>query len=527
MNHPLNLSVNRAQRRTRHAALAAGALAAVAGVGLLAISGWFLTGAALAGAGGMAAVQAFNYLLPSAAIRGLAIVRTLGRYGERLLGHRAALFVLAELRPRLFARLAGAEPRTTAKLSGGEVAAHLGDDVDALENHAIRQVAVGAALAGAGVGLAATALAGFMAAAMLVAGLIAATLLGALLAPRLLAPPNQAHGEAVAAYKSAFAEYAGCSVELAVYGLASRVAATLAEHAAAVDQARLHIVRREAALQGLHGIVTALTVAAVLAAARASLPITSLAALAAAATCEAWGGVIHALVQNPRASAARRRLAALTERPQRPHETVIISDPVLSFTAHSGTVSVAPGARLRIAGPSGSGKTRLLGTLAGLRDDAPETIAIAGQPASTLPFDSTRSLFTLSPQDAPLIAGTVADNLRIARPGVDEAAMWQALAVACLDDTVHAMPAGLHTWIGAEGARLSGGQRKRLSLARALLAERSWLLLDEPSEGLDLVAEIRLAANLDEWLRSTGSGLILANHRPGLDHLCPTALYLA
>ena len=80
--------------------------AALAGVALLALSGWFLTGAARAGAGGVASVRAFNYLLPSAGIRGLAIARTLSRYGERLFGHRAALFALADLRPALFARLA-------------------------------------------------------------------------------------------------------------------------------------------------------------------------------------------------------------------------------------------------------------------------------------------------------------------------------------------------------------------------------------------------------------------------------------
>ncbi|MBA3055023.1 MAG: ABC transporter, partial [Sphingomonadales bacterium] len=143
----------RAQRRTTVAAIFAGIAAALAGVALVAISGWFLTGAALAGAGGFAAVQAFNYLLPSAGIRGFAIVRTLARYFERLLGHRAALLTLADLRPRLFARLAGAAIAEIAARGGGTIAAHLGSDGEALEDLAIRRSSITAAAAGALSGL--------------------------------------------------------------------------------------------------------------------------------------------------------------------------------------------------------------------------------------------------------------------------------------------------------------------------------------------------------------------------------------
>jgi ATP-binding cassette subfamily C protein CydC len=81
---------------------------------------------------------------------------------------------------------------------------------------------------------------------------------------------------------------------------------------------------------------------------------------------------------------------------------------------------------------------------------------------------------------------------------------------------VRAMPAGLATWGGDGGARLSGGQRKRLSLARALLAGRPWLLLDEPSEGLDPQSEAHVRTNLDRWLEETGTGLVLVTHRPAM-----------
>ena len=92
--------------------------------------------------------------------------------------------------------------------------------------------------------------------------------------------------------------------------------------------------------------------------------------------------------------------------------------------------------------------------------------------------------------------------------------MQAALTVACLDARVADMPLGLDTWLGESGGILSGGERKRLSLARALLAERPWLVLDEPTEGLDAATEAELIGRLCAWLDATGTGLLLASHRP-------------
>ena len=125
-----------------------------------------------------------------------------------------------------------------------------------------------------------------------------------------------------------------------------------------------------------------------------------------------------------------------------------------------------------------------------------------------------------------MMAGSVADNLALARPGIDREAMQAALAIACVDDVVAALPGGLDCWLGDDGARLSGGQRKRLSIARALLARRPWLLLDEPSEGLDAATEARLVASLDRWLLATRTGLILVSHRPAMRRLATRRLDL-
>jgi ATP-binding cassette subfamily C protein CydC len=123
-----------------------------------------------------------------------------------------------------------------------------------------------------------------------------------------------------------------------------------------------------------------------------------------------------------------------------------------------------------------------------------------------------------------MIAGSVADNLGLARPGLTTQAMWEALTVACAADMVRALPDGLHQWLGSDGARLSGGQRRRLAIARALLAGRPWLVLDEPSEGLDAQTERNLISRLDAWLGMTGTGLLLISHRPAMGVLADTVV---
>jgi ATP-binding cassette subfamily C protein CydC len=143
-------------------------------------------------------------------------------------------------------------------------------------------------------------------------------------------------------------------------------------------------------------------------------------------------------------------------------------------------------------------------------------LAVDGQDVRALGLAGLRPLFAYAPQDAGMIAGTVADNLRLARPGITEPEMWAALETACLAETVRSLPQGLGEWLGDNGARLSGGQRKRLALARALLAAKPWLVLDEPSEGLDPETELALCQRLSAWLDKTGTGLVLVSHRSGL-----------
>ncbi len=498
----------------------AGALAAaatLAAVLLFGLSGWFITGAALAGLGGVLAAQGFNYLVPSAMIRLLAIVRTTARYGERLYGHRAALMALATVRSRLFGRiLAVRDVRTVA---AGDAVTRLVQDIGALEDSLIRKPALPAALAGGAVGPALAWLASPWATLPVLALLVSLVLWAHLATPRLLATAATDMAGALARLKAGMVDYASASPEILAYNLAPTIERSLAVETAELDSARRRFARGEAIIDAGLVLGGAAAMGAILILSDAALPLTILAVLAVAGAIEALSGYVRGVSRGALVAAALSRLEHMADQPSMSIRQEVAPNPVrtVALDRDGLHIRLEAGKRLGITGQSGSGKTILLETLAGIRPaDRHCGIRLDDQPLATLPPESVRAAFALSPQDAQLLSGTVRDNLRVARAGLSDEELWMALEVACFALDVRAMPQGLDQWVGDGGARLSGGQRKRLSIARTILAGKPWLLLDEPSEGLDAVTEAQLARRLDAWLRETGTGLVVVSHRQAL-----------
>ncbi len=201
-------SARAGQRRAVLLGMAAAAAAALSAIGLLAVSGWFLTGAAIAGLTGAAAVKAFNYLVPSAAIRGLAILRTLSRYGERLFSHQAMLFALAEVRAVLFARLIAAPPATALLHNRGDVAARLGGDVETLEEALLRTTLVPSGIATLAGTMLLMARAGWAAAAALLGAAGASFAVARRIGRDRIAPALDAESAALGALKRCYVELA-------------------------------------------------------------------------------------------------------------------------------------------------------------------------------------------------------------------------------------------------------------------------------------------------------------------------------
>ncbi|MET8958218.1 thiol reductant ABC exporter subunit CydD [Streptomyces sp. NPDC004074] len=178
------------------------------------------------------------------------------------------------------------------------------------------------------------------------------------------------------------------------------------------------------------------------------------------------------------------------------------------------SLSVGAGETVALVGPSGAGKTTLLNVLLGFVRPDEGRVCVGGADLDTADLDEWRSRIAWVPQRPHLYAGTVTENVRLARPDADDAAVRGALADAGALEFVDALPAGADTVLGEDGAGLSAGQRQRLALARAFLADRPVLLLDEPTASLDGATE----ADIVEAVRrlAVGRTVLLVVHRPAL-----------
>ena len=185
------------------------------------------------------------------------------------------------------------------------------------------------------------------------------------------------------------------------------------------------------------------------------------------------------------------------------------ADPVLEGV----NLSVRRGESLAVVGPSGAGKSTLMAMLAGNLLPSGGTVRVEGTELSAATQDEVRSASALVAQTTWLFTGTIADNLRLAQPYATPSQMWQALEVARLDKEVALMPEGLETQVGEAGLGLSGGQAQRLSLARAFLADRPVLLLDEPTSQVDLASEAAIVESLEQL--SQGRTVVTISHRVG------------
>ena len=498
------------------------ALVAVAAVGLLGLSGWFITSAALAGLAGAAVAQTFNYLLPSAFIRLLAIVRTAGRYGERVWGHEAALRALARLRPTLFDGLAALPAPRALAFSGGEASARLGQDVDALLTLFVRRSTPWGAGAAAIAALMLAGTAGLVTAGVLAGAILLSILGSAWLAQVLGGPAGRRVQIAQGRLKDRVGALQAARAELCAYGLEAWAEADICARGTDLDRRQVEATAAAGWVTAWQTGVAGLAIAGVvISAAAAPLPLVALAALATVIGLETAQGLAAALVQRGASAMALNRLADLLPDSAVHAGLVPVGSDILTA---GGTVSLAAPFRLAIMGPSGAGKTTLVERLMALRhspvgEQSVEAVDVAHADVQTL-----RERFAYAPQDVRLISGTVRDNLRLAAPSATDADLWRALADADMQHRIAADTAGLGLSLSENGSALSGGERRRLALARAYLRSAPWLVLDEPTEGLDAETEARVLAGLSRHLSRSGQGLLLISHRPAPRALCEMVL---
>jgi ATP-binding cassette, subfamily C, bacterial CydC len=522
------------------AGLALAILAAGASAALMGLAGWLIVRSAQTG---LSATSTFSWIYPAAGVEALAVVRTAARYGERLITHGATLRMLARLRAAVFASATRMTPRQLRRFHSGDLLDRVQSDIDSLDRVvlAVAVPAVVAAIVGAS-GLAVLAL--IRPAFAVAAGLaLAVALAGDLVAGRRGRRAGGQLARARAAAQARLVEVLDGRMEIAAYGAGPRALAELGERFRATDAPRRRWSAREGTGQLGTDLAAAGAVAVVLASgaglgARPLSPaILALAALLAMTMFEVAGSLAAAGPAAGQALAAWRRLTELTglgapEVPAGPapppapesgawsRGTITLrglraglgAEPALSISE----LDLPGGGFVALTGASGAGKSTLLRVLAGALAPMAGSVRIGGTDPYARPYDDLVAAVTLVEQDSQLLSGTVAENLRLARPDATADELRAAMKVAVLAGQVD-----LAAQIGPGGEGLSGGQRRRLSVAQAYLRRPGLLLLDEPTEGLDRHTARVLLANLRSALpRAT---IIAAIHDRTLDHLAVRA----
>ncbi len=517
----------RAERpRLMAAALSAGLVGACS-VLLLGLSGWFI--AATAFAGSAAAAASFNALLPSATIRLLAILRTGGRYGERLFGHDAVLRGFSRIRPALFSQLAAGAPETALALPEGDAVSRLVNDLDEIEHQAvIRHTASWSWLATLAAGFALLLPFG----GWMVSVCVALPIAGLHGLAAALDRRARQHADGLAATRAelrdALSLLCDAGAELRTYALQDWITASieaLSRKQAAAERGIARIggwmVLARVAASGVAGMLALGIVLGTMQGHDGAWRIERAVLCALAATMVVEGAA-ERLRGTQRWQAAREAETRLDEMAGTPSPVRTgkgrPSGP-LTLDWLDGTMPTPPGGIVVLLGASGGGKTTLLHRMTGLLTPPPGCMAIGGCDLSVLDPADARRCFALMPQDAPLLIGTIRENLALMRPHATDAEMWDALHVAALDDRIRRMPQGLDTWLAADAA-LSGGERRRLTLARTLLSDAPWLLLDEPTESLDASTEALILERLPQRLRSRQQGALIVTHRTALLAIC-------
>jgi ATP-binding cassette subfamily C protein CydC len=514
----------------------------LANVTLMAISGWFITAMAVAGASGVA----MNYFTPAAVIRGSAIARTAGRYFERLISHEATLRQLAGLRVWFYRHLEPLAPARLQQYHSADLLSRIRTDIDALDNFYTRVLVPVLVAVTAGIGFFLfTALFDIRLALLLLVMLLLAGVAMPWLTRRLGAEAGRRLVETQAELRRLAVDGTQGLSELLVYGAADAHARRLDTASRELIAQQRHMSRIEGLSAGAVALCANLALFGVLwlgipLAQAGTLPPPQLAMLAlfALAAFEAVAPLPLAFQHLESTLTAARRLFAVVDAvpavtdPPGPSPRPVRNDiqirnlrfgyPGAQRPALDGLdLDVPEGSRTAIVGATGSGKTTLFNLL--LKFWAPDAgeIRLGGASITDFRGEDLRERIALVSQQTHLFDASIRENLLLAAPDAPQGMLEQACRTAQIHDFIATLPDGYDTWVGETGVRLSGGQARRIAIARALLRDAPVLLLDEPTEGLDADTERALMDALHELM--AGRTVLMITHRPtalaGMDRI--------
>ena len=513
-------------------------------IGLLTTSGWFLAATAIAGLGTL-----FNFFYPSASVRGLAIIRTLFRYFEKLVTHDATFRILAKLRVQVFEKIIPLSPAVLNRYRNSDLLNRLVSDVDTLDSLYLRLIApfitaIFVILAMC-IGLS-------FVNAPLALGLGASLLLLVFVIPTVFYQLGKKFGDKLvhcrALYRTQFLEFIQAQAELLLFNAEDKLKNSMAKTEAnwQADQ------QKEANLSGfstaLSLFLNGLIIAAMLWFSSQAefgndeyrMAFIALFTFAALASFEILMPLGSAFLHIGQVIASAERVTDIIE--QQPlvtfndkaefdqNATTLIEAKDLSFTyperqnrvLENLNLTIQKGKKVAILGKTGSGKSTLLQLLVRNYDANQGELFLAEKPIADYAEDTLRSQFCFLTQRVHVFSDTLRQNLQFASAvNISDEKMIEVLNQVGLGKLLE-QEQGLDIWLGDGGRPLSGGEQRRLGLARILLNDAPILLLDEPTEGLDRETERQILRLI--LAHAENKTLIMVTHRltaiEQFDELC-------
>lgn len=515
----------------------------LASIGLLTLSGWFLAASSVAGVAGL---YSFNYMLPAAGVRGAAIIRTAARYAERLVSHDATFRVLQHLRLHTFSRLMALSPGQLLRFRQADLLNRFVADVDTLDHLYLRVISpltgalvvivvVTTGMSFIDIGLALT-----------LGGIMLVTLI---VMPALFYHLGRPAGVAIARgrarWRLQLMQWLTAQSELTLYGASPAWRQQLDEDEQQWQQSQCQQQRLQALAQSLLLLISGLTVTLLLwlgaaTVSQQQLPgsLIALVVFCALAAFEALAPVAGAFLPMSQVTTAAQRVSDIIEQ-----------SPAITFPAHSAarpgsltvdidrldfsypdrpdrvldqfTLKVDAGEHIALLGPTGCGKSTLLALLTRGWNSQQGDIRLNDLPIAAWSESALRQRISVVTQRVHLFSQSLRDNLLLASPDASDEQLNHVLNQVGLQRLLENQE-GLNAWMGEGGRPLSGGELRRLALARALLHDGDLWLLDEPTEGLDPTTEQHILALLQQL--TAGKTVIMITHRLSglekMDRIC-------
>jgi len=481
-------------------------LSVLANITLMAVSGWFIASMAIAGLAGVS----MNYFSPAAIIRASAIARTGGKYAERLVTHEATFRLLSLLRIWFYQHFEALVPGIIEKYRSTDLFSRIQADIDSLNDFYVRLlvplvVAVLTIIIVTFVISLYSVTAGYVMLSMLI--------IAGILFPIFIAFLGKRPGSELVMQKTALRT----AVTDGVQGLPELiVSGAVSDQQKLIQNSSLSLTAVQKVLSMLTGLSNAgmmffagftmwlitLIAVSMLNAGEIKPAELAMLALLALAAFEAVMPLPDAFRLLGQIQTAAKRLFELIDQKPPVEEPAIPAgspdtfdwkfeavdfryDGFSELVLEDISLDILAGKKIAIVGPTGAGKSSLIQLLLKNRLPTQGQLTLSGKALTEYSATDINQWISVVPQQPYLFNTSLLDNLRLAKPDASDAEIRSVLKLTQLNDYVSSQHDGLNTWVGETGVKLSGGQAKRLAIARALLKAHKLLLMDEPSEGLD------------------------------------------